>query len=276
MIINGHQGASALDYMPCSYGSSRLRVRGPKRKADKGFVSTIGGRGAFGRFVVAPFPHQLEELGQISVVNLGASHAGIDAYVRDEDLLGLCQRASVVLMEIPPALDLSNRFYSVHPRRNDRFVQASPMMRRVFPEMDFTKVCYTRHLVNTVMENWPDRAELLIEDLQMAWISGIERLLERLGGKVILLWMAGYSPPDEPRMDLGWPELVTKKMISNVRPMALDYVEVIPSWQAQTLGLEGMKFHPHEARIAAETPGPLFHREVAKALLPVIEKHLAK
>ncbi len=34
------------------------------------------------------------------------------------------------------AQNLSNRFYAVHPRRNDRFLRASTLMKTIFREVD--------------------------------------------------------------------------------------------------------------------------------------------
>ncbi len=46
--------------------------------------------------------------------------------------------------------NLSNTFYSVHPRRNDRFLGATPRLRALYPEMDFTDFAFARHLLHSL------------------------------------------------------------------------------------------------------------------------------
>ncbi len=49
-------GESALDYVPCRYGKSKLLFRGPKRKLTAPYVAMIGGTETYGKFVETPFP----------------------------------------------------------------------------------------------------------------------------------------------------------------------------------------------------------------------------
>lgn len=261
-------GASALDYQPCRYGQSRLLFRGPKKRFDTKYIAVLGGSRTYGKFVVAPYADLLEDALRMRVVNFGCRNAGLDAFVNDQSLISICLRAELVIVEIQGITDLSNRFYTVHPRRNDRFVQASLMMERQFPQADFTRFNFTCHMLKSLQYQWPEQVSPLLSDLRETWISRMERLLKLLQGRVVLLWM-GNDPPATKPVGFG----AHRDMIDAITPYAIDYVEVIFGSEVQSLGTEGMHFLPHEAEMAKAFPGPTAHRQVAAALEAVLRSH---
>lgn len=264
-------GASALDYQPCRYGQSRLLFRGPKKQFDTNYIAVVGGGRSYGKFVATPFADLLDDALAQRVVNLGCLNAGLDAFVNNESLISICLRADLVVLEVQGITDFSNRFYAVHPRRNDRFVQASVMMERLFPEVDFVEFNFTRHMLTTLQKQWPERVELVLDDLRETWVNRMERLLKLLPNKVVLLWMSDH-PPLEPARSYE----PTLSMVERVRPHAEDFVEVVFGGDVQELGTEGMHFLPHEGDIAGAYPGPAAHLQVADALAPVLQKHMSR
>ena len=266
--------ASALEYFPCRYGNSRLLFRGPKKRINRNHIVVLGGSRTYGKFVATPYADLLEGGVGRQVVNLGCLNAGLDAFAQDENLISICRRADLVVLEVQPAIDITNRFYAVHPRRNDRFLQASKMMERLFPDADFAEFNFTRHMYKTLQKQWPDRVGLMLSDLQQSWVSRMGRFLDDLHGNVILLWLANSAPPLDTVDVADAPEGVSRSMIEAVRSNAADYVEVVISEEMRALGTEGMHYLPHEADMAMAMPGPVIHQQIAAALEPVLKRHL--
>ena len=50
-----------------------------------------------------------------------------------------------------------NRFYAVHPRRNDRFLRPSAKIEALFPEIDFTEFSFNRHMLSALESVSADR-----------------------------------------------------------------------------------------------------------------------
>ena len=265
-----HAGRGALDYAPCRYGKSKLLFRGPRRNLEAAFCAAMGGTETYGKFVAEPWPALLEGAIGWPVVNFGCLNAGIDVFLHEPQLAEVWRRAQVSVVQLMGAQNMSNRFYAVHPRRNDRFLRASTLMRSIFPEVDFTAFNFTRHMLLTLQGQAPDRYATLVEELQAAWVSRMSTLLDRIEGRKVLLWVGDYAPPGSAGNPGSGPALVTPQMVAQIQPMADRLVQVAPSAGARTSGTRGMHFAVLEEPAAAEMPGPLVHREIAEQLTPVL------
>lgn len=267
-----HLGLRPLDYRPVRYAGSRLAFRGPHRNRTGGYVACLGGTETFGSFVARPWPALLEEYLATTCVNLGLPNAGPDVFARDRGLRRMAQGARAVVLQLPCAMNLSNRFYRVHPRRNDRFLQAAPPLRDLYPDVDFTEFHFTRHLVQRLAAISPTRFARLRAGVQEAWIARMTGVLRDMTPPVVLLWMANHAPGDgtgsaAPRDD---PAFVSRAMLDAIAPRATALVLTVISGPARAQGTLGMRFAPMQADIAAALPGPLAHREVAEAVRPVL------
>lgn len=267
-------GAGALDYAPCRYGESRLIFRGPHRPLEERFIACLGGSETYGKFVPHPFPALLEEAMDVQVLNLGCINAGLDVFLQDSGVLDLAGEANLCILQITGAQNLSNRYYSVHPRRNDRFLAATPLLRALFRDVDFTEFSFTRHLLGTLRRKSIERMEVVAEELRAVWVARMKELLGRLRCPTVLLWMADSPPPSPDRRSdlLTEPLLVDADMVAAVRPLASAYLELVPSPSARRTGAEGMAFGPLDAPAAATLPGPAVHHEVAERLLPIMNQ----
>lgn len=267
-----YPGEAALDYLPCRYGESKLLFRGPRRSLDRPYVAVLGGTETYGKYVPLPYPALIEQETGLRMVNLGAVNAGLDVYLNDPAVLQIAASACLTVIQIVGAQNLSNRFYTVHPRRNDRFLRASPLLRSVFREVDFTEFHFTRHMLQSLQKISGERFEVVAEELRAAWVARMIGLLERLPGKTVLLWMADHPPArGGGRADLTVdPILIDTEMIAAVRSRATACVELVSSAQARARGLEGMVFGQLEAPAALGLPGPAVHAEVAARLGPVL------
>lgn len=269
-------GAGALDYQPCRYGTSKLLFRGPKRPVTGRYAAFLGGTETYGKFIARPYPALVEARLEVPCLNLGWSNAGVDVLLHDSEIVSMASRAQVAVVQITAAQNISNRFYSVHPRRNDRFVQASPLLRAIFGEVDFTEFHFTRHMLRHLAEISPGRFATVRDEVQRAWVARMRLLLSRIEAPVVLLWMSAHRPregADAPDICED-PAFVTRAMLDVLRDRAAHVVEVTASRAALAHGIRGMVHSEFEANAAAELPGPAAHGEVADALLPLVRRYV--
>ncbi|MFB9148360.1 DUF6473 family protein [Roseovarius ramblicola] len=269
-------GRQPPDYLPVRYAGSRLVFRGPRRSLAGGYVACLGGTGTYGTFVARPWPALLEADLGTACVNLGVPNAGPDVLAGDRGLRQMAQGARAVVLQLPCAMNLSNRFYRVHPRRNDRFVAATDALRDLYPDVDFTEFHFTRHLMSRLAAISPARFARLRCGVQQAWIARLSALVRDLAPPVVLLWQANYAPGDGAgSAAIGAdPAFVSRAMLDAVAPHAAAKVIAVASGVARAQGTLGMRFAPMQEDIAAALPGPLAHREVAGALHPVLTRLL--
>ncbi|MDA5558932.1 DUF6473 family protein [Shimia sp. MMG029] len=258
----------ALEYEPCHYGESRLMFRGPQKSLDDPYVAFIGGTETYGKFVQQPFVEIVDQTLSLTCVNLGYVNAGIDAFLAEPSVLEMAQRAEVTVLQVMGAQNMSNRYYKVHPRRNDRFIGASNMMQMVFNEIDFSEFHFTRHMLGTLCARTPDRYSMVRDELRMAWSARMKLLLNTIGGKVVLLWVADHAPETAlGTSGLGPdPLFVDRLMIEELRPLVEDVVEVVLSEDALAQGVEGMAFGTLERGAAQRMLSVKAHEETAAAV----------
>ena len=267
-----YAGEGSLDYFPCRYGRSRLMFRGPRRDVSGRFVAVLGGIETYGRYIPRPYPALVEEALGMPVVNLGCPHAGPDAWLGDAAVMDLAARAAVVVVQVPGAANLSNRLYTVHPRRNDRFLRASPVLQAIYRGVDFTDFSFTHHLLQALFEVGPERFALVAQELRAAWEARMALLLAGLPGRKLLLWMAAAEPGVRRDAPGGEPMMVDAAMLDALAARVDGVVRAVPSQAARRRGAEGMVFPPLAEPAARGLPGVAVHSEVAAALLPVVRE----
>ncbi len=278
-------GLGGLDYFPCRYGRSRLLFRGPRQRLDGDYALFLGGTYTYGRFIETPFPALLEAGTGVRCVNFGWQNAGVDAFLNDITVMEIAAKARVTVVQVMGAQNMSNRFYSVHPRRNDRFLNASGVMKQLFRDVDFTEFSFNRHMLSVVRSLSADRYAMIREELKAAWLARMHHLLQTIGGRIILLWFADHAPAvsedaahgaakrgrAEQGDDLGAdPLFIDRSMIEALRPRVTEVVEVVASRAALEQGTQGMVFSPLEAPAAAGMLGPMAHQEAAVAMQPAL------
>ncbi|MCD1626811.1 DUF6473 family protein [Seohaeicola saemankumensis] len=273
-------GRAGLDYLPCRYGRSRLHFRGPRRSLIGDYALFLGGSETFGRFIEKPFPALLEAETGITCVNFGWQNAGVDVFLNDPTVVDVAEKARVTVVQVMGAQNMSNRFYTVHSRRNDRFLNASGLMKQMFRDVDFTEYAFNRHLLSSLRQLAPERYLMIRDELKSAWLSGMRHLLQAIGGRTILLWFSDHTPDRDKGLalverargeDLGQdPLFIDRSMLETLRPLVTALVEVTASPSALAQGTRGMVFSPLEAPAAAGMLGPLAHQEAVGQLRPVL------
>lgn len=257
---------SELDYLPCRYGNSKVLFRGPRRSLDKPFIAFFGGTTTYGKFIRTPFPNRVEEELGMTCVNFGSMNGGIDVYASDPFLRDASTKAAATVLQITSPRNMSNRFYRVHPRRNDRFVDASPLLRAIFRDVDFAEFNFTNHMLTRLATVSPDRFQAVIEELRTAWTARMRLVLSQITGKSVLLWASDRTPEERVDEVDVHPAFVTREMIDDVKNCATTYVEVVASDAARAQGTQGMIMRDLDAPAAQSMLGPQAHDDVGRAV----------
>lgn len=218
----------------------------------------------------------MEDISGLTCVNFGWPNAGIDVFAHDRALLECAGRARLTVLQVPCAINMSNVFYNVHPRRNDRFLSASQTLRSLFDEVDFTEFSFTRHMLSRLHQVSPDRFAFVRQELAEIWVAGMCEVLNAIRGPVILLWLSTRQPEDRSTSLLPGddPALVSRDMLNAVAEATGGVAEVVVSPGARNEGTEGMAYSQKDIAAASRVLGPKAHREAAEALIPMLAKTL--
>lgn len=285
-------GPSGEFHVAAGAGAPRLAVRAAQ-SACAGVLpgcarygAVLGGSLCYGAGVARPFPALLQARLQMPVLNLGCRNAGVEAAMRDPAVLGLAAGACHVVVQITGAQAVSNRFYRVHPRRNDRLIGPSDALRRLYPEVDFTAFAFTGHLLGALARLDADGARfaLVVAELRSAWSARMASLLAELdGGGLTLLHVvtgrgdaegqsrqhgqsgqggqASARPGDG--LPLAEPAFVTAAMVRAVAPAHARIVTLAAGHAARLPGAQSLlhqrlatALEPHLAESSAGQGGP--------------------
>lgn len=267
-----YAGDGALDYVPCQYGGSKLLFRGPRRDLDLPYVVALGGTETYGKFIPRPWPDLAEAATGLRMVNLGCVNASADVYLSDPAVIAVAARARLAILQVMGAANLTNRFYAVHPRRNDRFLRASLALTTLYPEVDFTNFHFTRHLLRTLQQVSPRRFQIVAEELRQTWLDRMKLLVAQVGVPVVLLWMAARAPQPRTAADLSAdPLLVDQPMMQALRMVCAQGCEVVLPPQGRDRAADGKVFAPLERPAAEGLPGPAAHAKAASALADLLD-----
>lgn len=261
------RGIHLVDYQIWQLPGVKLGLRGPACDLRRPYLAFLGGTETFGRFMEAPFPHLIGARLHLPVLNLGCVNAGLDVYLRKLPILNAAHHASAAVLEIPGAHNQSNRYYSVHPWRNDRFLRPTRELVLLYPDVDFTEIIFTRHLLKVLRARSRRRFRLLREELQRVWVDRMKTLLATVG-PTLLFWFARQSPGRDGRgLDVSVaPLFVTPEMIREISGDAADFVSVVPEAAEVTHGQWGLQFTALEEAAAQTQLGYEAHQRAAAAL----------
>ncbi len=263
-----HDPEDGLDYRLSSVPGSRLRVRGPLPDRDAPFIAVLGGSETFGKYVRNPYPSLLSEWVGLPVANLGVPQAGLSLFSEEPVLLDYASDAEVTVIQVLGAQNMSNRLYSVHSRRNDRFLSVSPALREVFPDVDFTEINFTGHLLSTLRSTSDTAFAMVVDELKWAWVQRMRRILSLVESRVVLVWIADHElPADKTYTDDSEPIFIDRKMLDEAAASADAIVEVMLPGPPS---LEGKVFPRAERDAALIMPGQADHVRIAEGLAPVV------
>ncbi len=253
-----------LRYRECRYDGCRLSFRGPQVDFDgPPFVAVLGGSESFGKFVETPFTERLGEWLGLPVANLSVANAGLTLFTEEPWLLNTASKAKVTVLQVLGAQNMSNRLYSVHARRNDRFVSFSPELRKLYPDVDFADIHFTGHLLDTLAAHSATAFDTLVEELKQSWVHRMRRLLNMISGDVILLWMSNRN--QDQAQHAGEPLFVDRMMVNDLSDLVAGMVEVLTEEKDCETDLHG-------AEAARMLPGPAAHQRAAERLATEISR----
>ena len=252
-----------------------MTFRGPRRSLERPYVVFLGGNETYGKFIPDPFPDLVEEEIGFGAVNLGIPNAGPDVYLNEPSLMDLAQGAEAVVVQVLGAGNQSNRYYTVHPRRNDRFLGPSPLLRALYRDVDFTEFSFTRHMLTTLHDHSAEKFQILAEDLRATWRQKMEALLKQLPERTLLLWLSDRAPPAKETGLSHDPLLLDADLVASVRPLVRTYVEAVEKPDQRGRSLSGMAFARSESQAAARMPGPEVHRDLSRLLSNALNKMLS-
>lgn len=264
--------SSTLDYHYVTYGNSRIQFRGPAPDLDKPYTVFLGGIETFGKFLRSPFPNLVSTALGTQCLNLGCTHAGPDVYLNDASILELCNQADQVFIQIPSAHALSNRFYKVHPRRNDRFVAATVLLRSIYLDVDFTEFSFTRHMLQSLHRRSPDRFDVVLAELQAIWHTRLVLLMQKIKTPKTVLWFARHSPDQQSLEDFKQdPLFVNRAMVDDMAWYANRLVEI--PYRPKTKGYvdRGLIHAPHETPMTQHLMGQAAHMVAADMLIDEVK-----
>jgi len=193
------------------------------RPTDGSFIAFLGGSETFAKFITQPYPDLIETaIGEICV-NFGCQSAGPDVFLTDSALASLYHDAAAVVIQLVGATNLSNRFYKVHPRRNDRFIAPTDQLVALYPDIDFSEIAFTGHLIARLQAADGDRFALVRQELQITWQRRMRRLINLASGPVILLWFSDRTPEHETANHD--PSFVTRALVEHLRPFVQSHMD---------------------------------------------------
>lgn len=118
-----------------------------------------------------------------TVLTPAALVVGADARL-DDPRLG--SQAAAFVLVLPPTGNLSNMFYRVHRRRNDRFLTATMRLKALFPEIDFADFHFTGHMLATLADTCPERFTVVRRTLAAQWLERMQQILALLPVRGVL------------------------------------------------------------------------------------------
>lgn len=248
---------SGIDYSPCHYGASKLAFRGPECDLTHEYLVFLGSTATFGKHVRTPFPTLVGQTLGLGSANLGCVNAGVDTFGMDVTVRGMCRNARGLVVQVMGAHKLSNAYYTVHPRRNDRVIAPTQALRELYPEVDFTEIHFAGHLITTLEAVDKERFSRVRETLQSTWLSRMSDLIGLCGGPVVLVWLSPRpkGAAAETSNDAE-PLFVSGPMLHTLAPTRVVAVETTAFACPADPG-------HRSAQHVSELPGPAVHRRIA-------------
>lgn len=248
----------------CRYGQSKLWFRGPKRALDDPFVACLGGEETFGRFVETPFVAGLEKRLKRQCLNLGSLFCGVEALCQDKGLVQLANSADICVLQLPGMAGQTNRFYRVHPRRNDRFTGPTQDLVDLFPEVDFTDIHFVRHLLCRLHKTSATRFSMVADELRQSWTNKLESFLCSVTPPVVLLCLNMESDT------VFDPAPLEPAMLEALKGHCARSVRMGVHTSGTSDNLEDLLFGTLQQPMAEHVIGPATHRKIADKLSRVI------
>ena len=274
-----------FDYKVYRFGRSRQVFRGPQPELRGRYLCFLGASHTFGRFVDEPFPALVGAWTGLKTLNLGTDGAGPGFFLNDPDVLHAASGAEICVVQAMCATAISNRMFSVRPRRNLRLHAISELLRGIYPDVEFDRFAFVRPMLRHLRGLDETRFRMVENEMRNAWIGRTQTLLNAVETRTILLWFAQRAPEEDgSAMAEGgadYPLFVDRAMVDTVRRAADGYVEVVGArGLPQDLRIDGRAvLHKPSGEPIGENrefPSPEMHLDAAEALIPEVQRMLGR
>lgn len=270
------EDAPLFDYQHFQPTGTRKWFRGPARPLppEGPFIACLGAASAFGRFVETPYAALLEARLGLTCVNLGHGGARAPFYLRDQALMDMLNRASLVVVEM-----FSGRGTATPEIENQGDASAFVRWRGAaggftFADRFFTEALKARPAAEMVA---------LRDAIRTAYVAEMRALLGALRVPRLLFYFSQRAPEapfglDSRESFMGlFPHFVDRGVVDALRPLATEYCEFISSTGLpQPLGVPGQASAGPPSRPGGKRPlevnryypSPAMHGEAADLLAP--------
>lgn len=269
-MFHNRQGPAGLTYSLCQYPGARVTYRGPPANLQRPYMAFIGASETFGPFVEAPFPTLIAEAYGVEVLNLGVRNAGPDVHLQSRAMLQLTSVAVATVVQVPLIPNLSNRFYRVHPRRNDRFLCITEELRALAPYVDLCDVNFIGHFWAELARQAPDVVSLVRQEVEEVWLDRMRLMLRHIKSPVYLL----VIEKDVANPAAKW--AVSRTMLDALRSLVSQIVHVRPSQQALREGRSTLMFSDAEFSKASGALNATAHKDVAHGVMAAMDDAMKK
>lgn len=199
------------------------RFRGPRVTGSR-YIACIGAAQTFGCFCPEPYPLLLGRRFGIETLNLGYGGAGPTFHNSNPRLLGYINGARLVVVQVLSARSQSNSLFRTrsHGRDGVRVRDGAFMPAETF--------------YYDLVRDEPHALPAVISETRANYARDMRRLLADIKPPKILLWFSERYPDYRERYELplwnvfrGFPQLVNRQVIEEIRSAADAYVECVTS-----------------------------------------------
>jgi hypothetical protein len=161
----------------------------------------------------------------------------------------------------------------VHPRRNDRFLRAGPLLQRLYPEVDFSQFNFTHHMLKHLHQLDSARFGPVRDALQSLWLRRMRKLVAKVSDEVVLVrFVEAGLTPDWRGGRAGCPALITDDMLDLLAVEVSAIIEVPIDDDTLPDCRVGMVFDLADEQAAGAVSPPQAHTAAARMLRPVLDR----
>ncbi|MBU0577405.1 glycosyltransferase [Patescibacteria group bacterium] len=201
-----------------------IRLRGPRPPSlKKGeYIACVGAAQTFGCYCEEPFPQILQDKLGVSVMNLGWSGPGPQFFLNDKNLMNYINNSKFVVLQVMSAMGEDSSI-AIN-------FKGTKMLRMKSNGQHFLARDFYDKLLK---ENNKSYVKKIINETRNTWIEKYKVLLSQIKVPVILFWFADREPDyidkygSSRSLFGGFPQLVNRDMVEEIRPCVQDYVECV-------------------------------------------------
>jgi hypothetical protein len=187
---------------------------------------------------------------------------------RDPVILMRARQAQLVVLQLMGPHLRSNRFFQVHPRRNDRVVRVMKPLRDLYPQVDFSQVVFVGQMLADLRNQDAAAYRKLQHGLQSGWVQHLRRIQKLYQTPIAFLWIDHGM---DPGMGMAQDGLTRRRL----RELGLSDIALLRVRPARDGG--AMFVHPLGDAVPRIALSEGYHGRIAEALrhwLPDVLKDL--